>query len=137
MAWARPSPQYFNDRFDGLTVSDDPDNIAVFGLLHDEYAREIFIATTQEALSAKELADECEMSLPTVYRRADELVEEGLVVRNSELDPSGNHYTSYEAAIEHIDVDVQDGAIDVTLTRSEDAVDRFTRAWEDIRRTGE
>ncbi|MBX0293822.1 ArsR/SmtB family transcription factor [Haloarcula nitratireducens] len=118
-------------------MSEDPDGIAALGLLHDEYAREIFVAASREAMSAKELAEACGFSLPTVYRRVDDLVDAGLVVENNEIDPSGNHYTSYEAAVEHIDVDVRDGELDVTITQQSDAVDRFTRVWEDIRRGDE
>ncbi|SEO73784.1 Helix-turn-helix domain-containing protein [Halogranum amylolyticum] len=114
-------------------MSDDPDDAAVFRLLHDEYARAILTATSRDAMSARELADICDASLPTVYRRVDDLVAQGLVVEDTELDPTGNHYTTYEAAVEHIDIDIDNGEIDVTITQESDAADRFTRVWEDIR----
>lgn len=118
-------------------MSDDPDDTAVFRLLHDEYARSILTATSREAMSARELADTCDASLPTIYRRVDDLVAQGLVVEETELDPAGNHYTTYAAAVEHIDIDIENGEIDVTITQQSDVADRFTRVWEDIRRGDE
>ncbi|SFK88603.1 Helix-turn-helix domain-containing protein [Halogranum rubrum] len=115
-------------------MSDDPDDLAVLRLLHDEYARSILTATSQESLSAQELAEACDASLTTVYRRVDDLVAQGLVTEATELDPSGNHYTTYEAAVEHIDIDIENGALNVTITQQSDVADRFTRVWEDIRR---
>jgi predicted transcriptional regulator len=117
-------------------VSED-DDAAVFRLLHDEYARSILTATSRGAMSARELAEVCESSLPTVYRRVDDMVSHGLLVEETELDPAGNHYTTYEAAVEHIDIDIENGEIDVTITQQSDVADRFTRVWEDIRRGDE
>lgn len=114
------------------TAETDPD--AVFDLLGDEYVRDILAATSREPLSAKELSQRCDMSVSTVYRRAEALMDEGLLAERTHIDRDGHHHSEYEATVDHLDVDIEDGALTVELERSEDAVDRFTRVWEDIRR---
>lgn len=108
-------------------------------LLHDRYARAILTETSAEPMSATELADACDASLSTIYRRVDELDERGLVRSETEYDPGGDHYQLYEAAVDHVGIDIEDGtwSLDVSRTGTdEDSVtraDRFTRAWEGIR----
>jgi predicted transcriptional regulator len=119
-------------RTSGRPDETDPDE--VFELLGDEYVRDILAATSREPLSAKELSDRCDMSVSTVYRRAEALIEQGLLAERTHIDSDGHHRSEYEAAVDHLDVDLSDGALVVELQRSEDAVDRFTRVWEDIRR---
>ncbi|WP_129116542.1 winged helix-turn-helix domain-containing protein [Halegenticoccus tardaugens] len=116
-------------------MNEVPDPADVFRLLDDEYARSILVETHGEPLSAKALSEACDASLPTIYRRVDDLKRLDLLVEHTQLDPSGNHYTLYESTVEHIDIDITNGEIDVTLTHHEDAADRFTRVWEDIRGT--
>ncbi|WP_101297941.1 winged helix-turn-helix domain-containing protein [Halegenticoccus soli] len=116
-------------------MNEVPDPADVFRLLDDEYARTILVETSREPLSAKDLSERCDASLPTIYRRVDDLRTLDLLVEHTKLDPSGNHYTLYESTVEHIDIEIRNGELDVTLTHHEDVADRFTRVWEDIRRT--
>lgn len=106
----------------------------MFELLGDEYVRDILTATSREPLSAKELSDRCDMSVSTVYRRADALIEQGLLAERTHVDRDGHHHSEYEAAIEHVDIDLEDGSFSVAVRETADAVDRFTRVWEGIRR---
>lgn len=107
---------------------------AVFELLADEYARAILVATSRKPMSANELAEECDMSLPTVYRRVDDLKQYDFVRERMHVDPDGgSHHGVYEANLEHLDVDVEDGEVAVTATYREDVADRFTRLWEGVR----
>lgn len=116
----------------GRPPETDPEE--VFELLGDEYVRDILTATSVEPLSAKQLSDRCDMSVSTVYRRAEALIEEGLLVERTHIDQDGHHHSEYEAAVDHLDVDLAADGFSVALRRKEDAVDRFTRVWEDIRR---
>jgi hypothetical protein len=59
----------------------------VFATLDDEYARDILVATKTERLSAKELSETCDMSRPTVSRRVNALVEQGLLDEYTHVDP--------------------------------------------------
>jgi predicted transcriptional regulator len=104
----------------------------VLELLGDEYVRAILTATSDEPMSAKEISETCEMSLPTVYRRVDDLLALDLVVEETRVDVDGHHYTVYQPAVDSVTVDV-DAQLSATVEYREDAVDRFTRVWQDIR----
>lgn len=106
----------------------------LFDLLADDYARTILVATSREAMSARTLSERYEMSLPTVYRRIERLQEFDFLVERTEIDTSGGHHRSvYEANLEHIDVDLEDGRLDLRLRLREDAADRLTRMWREMR----
>lgn len=107
---------------------------ALFDLLADDYARTILVATSREPMSASTISDRYEMSPPTVYRRVERLQEFDLLTERTEIDTSGGHHRSvYEANLEHVDVDLVDGDLSVSVRLREDAVDRFTRLWHEIR----
>lgn len=114
-------------------MSEDREASEVFRLLADEYARDILIATSAESMSAKELADRCDASLSTIYRRAEALEAAGLLAERTALDGDGYHYTTYEATVGRLAVTFENGTMDLQIT--EDAADRFTRVWEGIRGT--
>ena len=113
---------------------DEDAEVVLFDLLADEDARTILVATSREAMSAKTLSERYEMSLPTVYRRVERLEAFDFLVERTEIDPSGGHHHSvYEANLEHIDVDLADGDLDVRVRLREDAADRLTRMWKEMR----
>jgi predicted transcriptional regulator len=106
----------------------------LFDLLADEYARTILVATSREAMSARTLSERHEMSLPTVYRRVERLLEFDLLVERTKVDTSGGHHRSvYEANLEHVDIDLTDGALEVKVQLREDAAARLTQMWREIR----
>nr|WP_303647790.1 winged helix-turn-helix domain-containing protein [Haloarchaeobius amylolyticus] len=84
--------------------------------MHDEYARSILLRTSAKPMSASELSEDCDMSRSTVYRRADELVEEGLLRSYTRPDPDGHHPTVYEATVSSVSFDIDDGELAVTVT---------------------
>ena len=109
---------------------------ALFDLLADEYARTILVATSREAMSATTLSERHEMSLPTVYRRVERLQTFDFLVEQTEIDPTGGHHRSvYEANLERIAIELEEGAFDVRVRLREDAADRFTRMWREMRGT--
>jgi len=106
----------------------------VLSLLDDEYARRILVATSGEARSAGELAEICDASEPTVYRRLDRLVEHGLIEHQQELDPDGHHYKTYLASVERVTVEIDaDGVVIEIVERERDPADRFTELYEGLR----
>jgi predicted transcriptional regulator len=112
----------------------DSDEAVLFDLLADEYARTILVATSREAMSAKTLSERYEMSLPTVYRRVERLEAFDFLVERTEIDTSGGHHHSvYEANLDHIGIDLEDGDFDIEVRLREDAADRFTRLWQEMR----
>lgn len=102
-------------------------------LLGEGHVRQILAATSREPLSAKELSEECDVALSTIYRRAEDMIEHDLLVERTQIEPDGSHHSVYEAQIDHLDVDIDDGDIDVSVHVREDAAQRFSRIWSDIR----
>ena len=115
-------------------MSEDCPPSEVFALLDDEYARTILTATSIQPMSAKTLSEECDASLPTVYRRAERLVECGLIEEGTQLADDGHHYSVYEARLDRLTVDLEDGELQVPVEEkpTDDIADRFTDMWEDI-----
>jgi DNA-binding Lrp family transcriptional regulator len=105
----------------------------VLELLGDEYVQGILAATSRETLSAKELSDRLDADVSTIYRRVDELLDNHLLVERTRVVEDGSHHSAYDANVDHIDVDIEDGDIVVSLSVQETPSERFTRIWDDIR----
>mgnify|MGYP000029453133 FL=1 len=115
-------------------MSEEPELETVVELLDDEYAREILAATSIEAMSADQLAERCDASPPTVYRRLDSLREHDLVTAQQQLDPDGHHYDVFSAQLSRVTVDLEDGEYRIDIERREpDAADRFTELFEGLK----
>jgi|AntDeeMinimDraft_4_1070355.scaffolds.fasta_scaffold00570_14 DNA-binding transcriptional ArsR family regulator len=115
-------------------MSEETDLATVVELLDDEYARAILAATSIEPMSAAQLAERCEASPPTVYRRLDRLREEELVAAAQQLDPEGHHYEVFSARLARLEVELDDGDYEVEIERRErDAADRFTELFEGLK----
>jgi predicted transcriptional regulator len=111
----------------------DEDDDELFALLDDEYARSILVATSVEPMAAGALAEHCGASEPTIYRRIDRLESFGLLASDQQLDPDGHHYKTYRARLERVTIELEDGDLTVEVDRTEDAADRFTRLYEELR----
>lgn len=98
----------------------------IFDVLGSELARRILALAAIRPFSAEEFAEHCDTSKPTVYRRLNVLHEYDLLVERRAIDDEGNHYKTYETALESIRFAVEEGrfAVDVELTR--DLVDDET-----------
>ncbi|MWG36854.1 helix-turn-helix domain-containing protein [Halomarina oriensis] len=108
----------------------------VLDLLSDEHARAILTETSVEPMSAKTLSERCDASLPTVYRRIDQLTDCGLLDERTRPRRDGNHTSVYTARLQRFAVALDDGEFTATLERvdgrADDVADRFTRMWEDL-----
>lgn len=116
-----------------MTTEADPSE--VFEVLDDEYSRAILEATRRGPKSGKELSEECDMSRATVSRRVNDLVDRGLLLERTHIDPGGHHFSEYEAALERVVVQLGEEGFEVRIHRREDAPDRLARMWEEIRKT--
>jgi predicted transcriptional regulator len=110
------------------TVSDAV--AAVFDLLDDEYARAILIETYDETLSAEALAEACDASPSTIYRRIERLEDQQLLDVEQRLDPDGHHYKVYGANLQRVTVELTAEGFELDVDRAEDPADRFTRLYE-------
>ncbi|SEO45497.1 Helix-turn-helix domain-containing protein [Halogranum amylolyticum] len=123
-------------------MSEDPALDEILDILSDEYARDILAATSIKPMSAQQLADECEMSKPTVYRRVEQLRAYGLLDEQTKVQTSNNHYSVYTATLSEVSIELDTGSFEAAVTRTDgdafpgeaesDTADRFTKMWEDL-----
>lgn len=116
-----------------MSRDDTPD--VLLELLGQELVRKILAATSVEPMSAKELSERCEVAPSTIYRRVEEMLDNDLLVERTQIEADGSHHSVYEANIDHLGVDISEGAIEVSVHVREDAAERFSRIWNDIRGT--
>ena len=114
-------------------MSNDDRSEELLELLGQERVRQILAATSRESLSARDLSEECDVALSTIYRRVEDMIASDLLVERTRIETDGSHHSVYEANIDHLDVDVEDGSLDVNVHIREDAAQRFSRIWSDIR----
>lgn len=115
-------------------AGDQLDAETVGELLEDEYARSILAETSVEPMSAEKLADRCDASPPTIYRRINRLQDLNMIDEEQVPSPDGNHYRRFSARLEQVTIELRDGTYDVSVDRTEsDAVDRFTKLYEGLR----
>jgi DNA-binding transcriptional ArsR family regulator len=123
-------------------VSEDPALGDLLELLSDEYARDILAATSVNPMSANQIADQCEMSLPTVYRRVSRLQEFDLIEERTRVEPGGNDYSVFAATLEEVSVSLDEGTFEAVVERAAtesfpganeaDTADRFVKMWEEL-----
>ncbi len=108
----------------GWPAEEEIEPQAVLSALDDDGCRSILEATTDEALTATELADQCEIPTSTAYRKVEKLTEAHLVDERVRINTSGKHATEYHRSFDDIVVTIADtGGIEVDLRRSDAAPD--------------
>jgi predicted transcriptional regulator len=113
-------------------VNDDQRIEEVLDTIGDEHARRVLAAISRDPKSAKELADECDLSLPTVYRRIELLDEYELVTDRTLVAEDGNHYKVYESNFESTVISLEDDEYRVRIYREENLPDRFSQLWDEL-----
>lgn len=105
-------------------------------VLGDERSRAILAALNDQPRSAKELATALDVSLPTVYRRLDDLEGCSLVTSRTAVASDGNHYQRYACALRRVSVVLDGTDYRVEIDRGEaddgDIADRFSDLWSDL-----
>ena len=104
----------------------------VLDTIGDQHARHVLAAISRESRSAKELAEECDLSLPTVYRRLEMLEEYDLVTDRTLVADDGNHYKVYESNFESTVISLEDDEYRVRIYREENLPDRFSQLWDEL-----
>lgn len=77
-------------------------------VLQDADCRAILAATSEEALSAKELSEVCRLPLSTTYRKVDLLADLGALAERTRLRASGKHTSEYERLIDSVVVSLDE-----------------------------
>nr|WP_218155548.1 helix-turn-helix domain-containing protein [Halomicrobium zhouii] len=126
----------------GTDVSEDVALGELLDLLSDDYARAILAVTSVRPMSAKQIAEECDMSQPTVYRRAQRLTEFDLLEEQTHVRTGGNDYNVYAATLSEFSMQLAEGSFEATVESSpppafpgdteDDTADRFTKMWEHL-----
>lgn len=105
----------------------------IFDVLGSEHARSILTASSQQPMDAEALADACDTSLPTVYRRVNALQEYDLLKEETNIDADGNHYKTYETNLQEISFEVTDDGFEIDIALRRDLTDRFDEFWGGLR----
>ncbi|MEF8814821.1 MAG: transcriptional regulator [Halovenus sp.] len=112
---------------------DSEEGKAVLALLGDEYVQDILVATSEAPKSAKQLSDELDAAPSTIYDRTETMVAHHLLVERTRIMEDGSHHSIYEVNVDHLDIDIEDGKLDVQVQTRESPAGRFTTIWNDIR----
>jgi len=121
-----------NHGWPSSVVEDDRTIEEILDTIGDEYAREILAAVSMKARSAKELGEELDLSLPTVYRRIEILEEHDLITSRTLVADDGNHYQVYECNFDSTVIRLEDDEYDIRIYRRENLPDRFSKLWDDL-----
>lgn len=80
------------------------DSESVLAALDDPDCRALLEATTDEALTAQELVDCCDVPRSTTYRKVEQLTEAGLLEEQVRLRKDGKHASEYRCAFEDVTI---------------------------------
>ncbi len=94
---------------DGLGESTDgrsrlADCETVLAALEDPDCRALLEATTDEALTASELTERCDVPRSTTYRKLEQLTEAGLLEERVRLSTDGKHASEYRRAVDDVTI---------------------------------
>lgn len=76
--------------------------------LEDADCRAVLEATGEEALSASELEERCDIPSSTVYRKVEHLSEMGLLDEQLRVRRSGKHTREYRRRVDHVSLSIDD-----------------------------
>ncbi|WP_424018848.1 helix-turn-helix domain-containing protein [Halorientalis pallida] len=86
-----------------VTTVDSAENIQhVLDALDDADCRAILEATSEDALSANEVSDTCDLPLSTTYRKLELLTDAGLLEERTRLCTTGKHSSEYVRTVEDV-----------------------------------
>ena len=111
-------------------MTSDPDDI--FEVLSSEISREILAAASVRPMSAQELEQVCDASLPTIYRRLEMLQNYDLLSEQQVVDPEDGQYKQYSTDLKEINIVVENGSYNVDIRVQKDTVDKFGKLFRDL-----
>lgn len=74
--------------------------------LNDQTCWTILEATSEEAFTARELSDHCDLSLSTTYRKLEVLTEAGLLTERTQIRRTGRHTSEYIRSRDEIEISI-------------------------------
>lgn len=100
-------------------MCDVDDATELFELLTDPYAGVVLAAVTAEPVTPQTICSAFKISHSTVYRRLNELQEQGLLSEDLYLDEMGNNYSEYYANFQQLSLTIHNGQIELSVQRAE------------------
>lgn len=85
----------------------------LLGALEDADCRALLEATGEEALSASELGERCDIPSSTVYRKVEQLTEAGLLEEQLRVSRSGKHTREYRRRVDQISLSIDAGGTEL------------------------
>lgn len=107
-----------------------PDTI--FDLISDEIARAILELASDAPISAEVLAEQLDVSLPTIYRRINGLQEFDLIEEGVHVDDDGNHFKRFLSGLSEMTISLDDGRLHADVVLDGDLTDRFSEFFDDL-----
>ncbi|MFB6130656.1 MAG: helix-turn-helix domain-containing protein [Salinigranum sp.] len=104
----------------------------ILDTIGDPQARQILALLSQKPLSAKEIGEVLEFSLPTVYRRLDLLRDHELVRAETLVGENGNHYKVFQCNFDSTVISLEDAEYSIRVYREDSLPDRFASLWDDL-----
>jgi len=94
---------------------------AALEMLSDEYACRLLAALEAGPMGATELAETCDMSRATAYRRLERLAAVGFVTVEMAYDADGHHRKQFRLALEELELEVGPDGLDGRVSLAEPA----------------
>ncbi|MFB6282726.1 MAG: hypothetical protein ABEK59_02175 [Halobacteria archaeon] len=102
-------------------------------LLGDECCREILEKIKTEPKSVKEINEECSnISMPTVYRRINKLMEFDIITESTAVDLKGSHNKTYKLNLKGLEISMEDDGLEVDFYYEEDDLERVKKVIEKV-----
>lgn len=102
----------------GHRQTDEPGDMkALLSALDDDDCRTMLAATADEARSASELSERCDLPRSTTYRKLELLTEAGLLESGVRIHSSGHHTSEYARAYDDVVVGLAGDELSVELVR--------------------
>jgi len=97
------SVEFADNTSNDVTTVEGTDRIqSVLDALDDADCRAILDATSEDALSANEVSEACELPLSTTYRKLELLTDAGLLEERTRLCTTGKHSSEYVRTVEDV-----------------------------------
>ena len=102
----------------------------VVSALSDEYSSRILVSTVTKGKTVQEISLEQAIPLSSCYRKADELVEQGLlVVERVIVTMEGKRYAVYRSTFKGVKTTSDFGATTVSAELNADVAEKFRSKW--------
>lgn len=113
-------------------MSEELDLDAVASVVDDECSRRILVHAHDGYMSVSDLADACDVSESTVYRRLERLRDLDLVVERRRPDDRGHHYAEYRSNLERLTLEVTADGFELRVSRRDAMAKRFADLIEQL-----